>query len=132
MRSIFPKIRNFTNDFLERSVDIAMCSETWEDVDKEVHHNEIEYMLEMNGLLYLSTPRTHKKGGGVAIIINKRTFKASKLLDIKVPSNLEVLWVLAKPVSKRANLKRIILCSFYSPPGSNLKMQLVDHILGVL
>ena len=88
--------------------------------------------MEIDGLKYFSTTRPHgKRGGGAAIIVNTENFTAEKL-NISIPSHLEVVWALAKPKSKNAQFKSIILCSFYSPPRSRLRNKLLDHIICTL
>ena len=87
-------------DILERNIDCALLQEIWEDSGNKEHQNQVEEMLEINGMKYLSTARKpNSKGksyGGVAIIVNLRNFAAEKL-SVQVPKNLEVIWCLLKP-----------------------------------
>ena len=49
-------------------------------------------MLEINGLKYISTPRTlNKRGGGCAIVANVRKFSLEKI-EVPIPKNLEVVY----------------------------------------
>ena len=131
-RSLFPKIENFKNDFFERQIDVSLCSEVWYKAENKKHQQEIEKMLELDGLKYFATTRPKgKRGGGAAIIVNSENFKAEKI-EIQIPPNLEVVWALARPKSENAQFKVIILCAFYSPPRSRLKSRLIDHINGTL
>ena len=51
---------------LERAVSVSFVSEIWEVSEKKEHVFEIEKLLEMHGLKYISTSRpSNKKGGGV-------------------------------------------------------------------
>ena len=94
--------------------------------------NYIENMLQMEGLQYYSTTRPRgKRGGGAAIIVNKEKFTAQKL-DIQIPLKLEIFWALVKPKFEAAQMKNIIVGSFYSPPRSRLMNKLKDHIVGTL
>jgi hypothetical protein len=132
MRSLFPKIENFKTDFFERQVDVSLCCEVWEKAENKKHKDEMEKMLELEGLKYFSTTRPRgKRGGGAAIIVNTDKFKVEKL-EIQIPHHLEIVWALAKPKHEEAQFKRIILCSFYSPPRSRLRNKLKDHIIGTL
>ena len=133
MRSLFPKVRNFKIDMLERNVDVAFVSEVWEASEKKEHALEIEKMMELDGLKYLSKSRpSSKKGGGAAIVINVEKFSIERL-DIVIPSNLEVIWGLLKPKSDMpCRFKKIITCCFYSPPKSRKNNKLVDHLVGTL
>ena len=89
-------------------------------------------MLEMDGLKYFSTNRPWgKRGGGAAIIVNTERFQVEKI-DIQIPHKLEIIWALAKPKAEDAQFKKIILCSFYSPPRSRLRNKLKDHMVGTL
>ena len=74
LRSLFPKIENFTTDILERKIDCAFLSEIWEKEHCKEHQGEIEKLLELHGLQYMSTCRKpNAKGvsyGGAAIVVN--------------------------------------------------------------
>ena len=92
LRSFFPKAGNLTTDMLERSIDLGFLVEIWENSTKAVHRLEIERMLEMSGLEYISTARPpNAKGvsyGGAAIVVNVEKFSIEKL-DVHIPKNLE-------------------------------------------
>ena len=117
LRSLFPKIGNLTTDMLERSVDVGFLSEIWENSNKAEHSYEIEKLLELNGLKYISTTRSpNAKGvcyGGSAIVVNQEKFSVEKL-NIHVPNNLEVIWGLLRPKNPSAKFKRMIICSFFT------------------
>ena len=55
-RSLIPKINAFKNDVIEREIDLCLVSEIWEDNENVKHKTEIEKMLELEGLKYISTP----------------------------------------------------------------------------
>ena len=132
LRSLFPKIGNFKTDMLERSIDVAFCSEIWEQSEKREHILEIEKMLELDGLEYLSISRpSNTRGGGAAIIVNLEKYSIEKL-DIAVPGNLEVIWGILKPKNGLSKFNRIIVCSFYSPPRNRKHSKLADHLVGTL
>ena len=132
VRSLFPKVNCFKTDMLERAVDVAFVSEVWEKEEKKEHAAEIEEMLEIDGLKYLSKSRpSTKRGGGVALITNLKKFSIEKL-DVCIPNNLEVIWGLLKPKHPPAGseYKNIIVCCFYSPPNSRKNSKLGDHLVG--
>ena len=109
-----------------------MLCEVWQKTEDKKHMNYIENMLQMEGLQYYSTTRPRgKRGGGAAIIVNKEKFTAQKL-DIQIPLKLEIFWALVKPKFEAAQMKNIIVGSFYSPPRSRLMNKLKDHIVGTL
>ena len=87
-------------------------------------------MLESEGLKYISTPRS-RGWGGAAIIVNQDKFTLEKL-NIIIPHNLEVVWGLLKTKSEGAKFKKILACSFYSPPNSKKNHKLVDHLVTTL
>ena len=86
MRSVFPKISNLKDDILERNIDCAFLVEIWEKKENKLHQYEIEKMLEMNGLKYISTARP-TGWGRAAILVNQNKFVLEKL-NITVPHNL--------------------------------------------
>ena len=117
-------------DILERNIDVAFLCEIWEKKEKKVHQLQIETLLETEGLKYFSTPRP-SGWGEAAIIVNQEKFTAEKL-NIFIPHNLEVVWSILKPKDAEAKYKRIIICSFYSPPNSKKNLKLTDHLVTTL
>ena len=132
VRSFFPKVGNFKIDMIERGVSVALVSEIWEKSENKEHIKQIETMLEIDGLKYLSTSRpSTMKGGGAAIIVNVEKFSVEKI-EISIPNKLEVVWGLLKPKVGTCKLKNIIVCSFYSPPKSRKNTKLADHLISTL
>ena len=132
MRSFFQKANNWKIDFFEHQGDASLLCEVWHKTESKEHKKALESMLEMDGLQYFSTNRPRgRRGGGAAIIVNKERFHAEKL-EVHIPNHIEVIWVLAKPKAASAKFKKIILCSFYSPPRSRVRNILKDHIIGTL
>ena len=135
LRSLFPKIGNLSTDMLERHVDVGFLTEIWENSANLEHQLEIEKLLEMKGLKYISTARPpNSKGvcyGGAAIVVNLQKFSVEKL-SVHVPNNLEAVWGLLKPKNPSAKFKRIIICSFYSPPNKRRNTKMADHIVSTL
>ena len=122
LRSLLPKKDNLVTDILERSIDCSFLQEIWEAESNENFQFEVEKMLELHGLKYISTSRkANKKGvayGGAAIMANQEKFYLEKL-PIIIPQNLEVVWGLLRPKNPGSVFKTIIVCSFYSPPNKN-------------
>ena len=122
-------------DLLERKIDLGFLVEIWEQTHKSEHKFEIEKLLELDGLQYISSPRPpNKRGvshGGAAIVVNLRKFSLEKL-NIVIPNNLEVVWGLLKPKNPSAKFKKIIACSFYSPPNKKRNSKMADHIVSTL
>ena len=132
MRSLWSKLNNLAEDIIERSVDISFLSEVWEKKENLKHQSSIEELLEMKGILYISTPRPGlKRGGGAAIAACPTKFSLVKL-HIEIPKSLEVVWGILRPKRIIGRIRKIIICSFYSPPRSRKKTILIDHILTVL
>ena len=117
---------------LERGISCALASEIWEKSEKKEHILEIERMLQIDGLKYLSTSRpSTTKGGGAAIIVNLEKYSVEKL-DVSIPGNLDVVWGLLKPKFGPSKFKKIIVCCFYSPPKCRKNTRLADHLVGTL
>ena len=64
---------------------------------------------------------------GVAMVVNTEKFTCEKL-NIHIPNNLEVVWGLIKPKNPSATFKKIIACSFYSPPNKMKNSKMADHV----
>ena len=117
---------------MERKIDCAFASEVWEQSESKDHLSKIEEMLQMQGLKYISTSRpTNKRGGGVAIVVNLEKYSCDKI-NIFTPKGLEVVWGLIKPKSSGAQIKKIIACTFYSPPNNGRNTRLADYLVGSL
>ena len=85
LRSLMPKVKNFANDIHERSIGVALLSEVWEQATKKKHVFEIDKLLHMEGLKYISTPRpAGKRGGGAAIVAPVDKYSLEKI-DILNP-----------------------------------------------
>ena len=101
MRSLIPKIGNFSLDMKERSVDISFLTEVWEKLENKKHQFKLEELLEMEGVQYISTPRPGaKRGGGAAIAVRLESFSITKL-NISIPKGLEVVWGMLKPLVEK-------------------------------
>ena len=129
MRSLLPKVNSFKTDILERKIGLALLSEVWEVKGKKKHMSEINKMLELEGLKYISTPRaSYKRGGGCAIVAYLPQFGLEKI-DVIIPQSVEVVYGLLRPKNTKTELREIIVVAFYSPPNSKKKSQLIDHII---
>ena len=68
-RSIFPKFNNLVDEILENEMHVGLHSEIWQDVTNTAHTNKVEEALELHGIIYISTPRHGRRGGGAAITL---------------------------------------------------------------
>ena len=128
-RSLIPKVNNFVDDLLEREIGVALLSEVWQKTTSKKHRFEIEKMLQLHGLKYISTPRLHKRGGGAAIVANLSKFSLEKL-DVIINDKLEIVWGLLRPKGPTTSaIREIIVVSFYCPPKSRKKTKLMDHLV---
>ena len=131
MRSLLPKIHNFAEDMIHRDIQIALLCEVWEKSANKKYQIEIENMLELNGLKYISCPRAGgRTGGGVGIVANTELYSIKKI-EISNPYNLECVWTVAKrkKASQVLDSQEIICASFYSPPNSRKNSKLIDHLI---
>ena len=129
LRSLGPKIRNFTEDFRERKISVAFCSETWGSDCKVSYQNKLVKMLEMEGYATISLNRKVKRGGGVCFVYDPTSVSIRKL-DVQVPEKIEILWGLIRP--KEGLIKNIIAAVFYYPPASRMKKKFSSHIISTL
>ena len=104
MRSLGPKLQNFRTDMLERKISAALLTEVWEQTSCKKQQYEIEKMFQLDGLKYISTPRTQKRGGGAAIVVNTVNFSVDKI-QVPIPYNLEVVWGLIRQKKISASIK---------------------------
>ena len=71
---------------IEREISVTLLSEVWEKANCKKPQYEIEKMLQLECLKYISTPRTTKRGGGSAIVVNLSTFSLEK--KVLIPHKL--------------------------------------------
>ena len=53
-------------------------------------------------------------------------------LNVTVPSKLDVVWALVKPRSNLTVVKKILVCSFYSPPCRGANPKMTDYLITTL
>ena len=128
LRSLWPKLNSFKEDMKMRDISCAMLSEVWEKANCKKQQFELEKMLNMDGMKYISTPRTTKRGGGAAIVAQLNTFTLDKI-EVPNPNKVEVVFGLLRPKKTTCKIKEIIIAAFYSPPKSRKNPQLLDHLL---
>ena len=131
MRSLRPKLNSYKTDLIEREIAVSLICEVWEKVGCRKQIYEMEKMLQLDGLKYISTPRTTKRGGGAAIVVNLEKFSLEKI-DVIIPYNLEVVWGLMRPRKMTSKIKEFIVGSFYSPPHSKKNSKLLDHLISTV
>ena len=112
-RSITNKITDLGNLARNHETSIVLISETWE---TDRHGPHLKALQGMNDFDWYSEPRKGKRGGGVAMLLN-RSFGNSVAFDVPNASNCEVLWRLITP-SYDEDL-RILVCAFYVPPAES-------------
>ena len=64
-------------------------------------------------------------------MVNLEKFSCEKL-KVNNPSNLEAVWGLLQSKNPTAKYKKIIVCSFYSPPNKKRNTKMADHIVSTL
>ena len=131
VRSLGPKLNSFKIDMKEREIGVSLLSEVWQKTECKKQQYEVEKMFQIDGLKYISTPRTQKRGGGAAIVANLEQFSLDKI-DVIIPFKLEVVWGLLRPKKKTSKWKEIIVGSFYSPPNSKKNSKLLDHLMSTV
>ena len=115
MRSLFPKLNSFVDDFNDRGIGVSFLSEIWEKSNNKKHQEKLQEMLETKGILYISTPRPGlKRGGGVAIAADPLKFSLSKF-NVHIPHNLEVSWALVASLKYCAVHSILLLTPKRSP-----------------
>ena len=123
-----PKIRTLAQDIIERESDLIFLTEVWQKEDDTKYQGKIEELLELDGIKYISTPRSGaRRGGGAALALRLENFTLTKL-NIPIPKSLEVVWGLVRPKCPNMKISSIIACCFYSPPQSKKNAALIDHI----
>ena len=133
-RSLGPRIHNVKDDILLRDLDVLVGSETWHKDSNKKLKDDIQELLQIYGIEYISCPRPNKKrGGGVAILVNTRRYSITKL-SILVPLKLEVVWGILRPKENTgtATFKEYIFAGIYSPPNYRKNTALQTHLISTM
>ena len=110
IRSLFSKIDSLNSLLQETLADVCLLNETWLNDYNKSRCNFVDYNLE-------SVEHSHRKGGGVGILISKDLdYECACSLELK--SNCFESCVVELKLSSG---KPIILASLYRPPNSNVR-----------
>ena len=132
VRSAWAKWNSIAEDMDMRDSDISFLTEVWQKSESKKHQQAIEFMLEMTGIKYVSTPRPGvRRGGGTALACSQRRFVMSKL-NVYIPSPLEACFALVKPKVPTGKVTKYICCSVYLPPKSKFSNKLSEFLVGTL
>ena len=114
-RSIWPKLNSFKNDMKIRDILCAMLSEVWQKANCKKQQFELEKMLNMDEIKYISTPQMTKRGGGAAICVSLEKFSLDKI-EVSNPNKVEFVFGLLRPKKTTFKMKEMIVAAFFSPP----------------
>ena len=129
LRSLWPKLNSFVDDMKLRDISCSMLSEVWQKANSKKQSFELEKLLHLDGIKYISTPRLYKRGGGAAIVAQLKDYSLDKI-EVGNPNNVEVVFGLLRPKKTTScKVKEFIIAAFYSPPKSRKNPQLLDHLL---
>ena len=126
-RSACNKISNLRELLNTVGPSVTILSETW-----EREKQRLDVILKSRQFKIISYYRKNKSpGGGCAIIYDKNRFRADDP-DIIVPDNIEAAWSVLTPLSgqrDRLKVKRILVGSIYVSPRSQVKSEIIEHII---
>ena len=118
LRGILNKQREL-GDFLSncggKEIHVALLNETWL---KQANTNKVK----IQGYNFVGTPRPHKKGGGVGILISKK-LKYRKIDAFDLAMTSAEYYIIKLKLSHES----ITLVSLYRPPNSNVKVFLEEY-----
>ena len=109
----------------DNQIDIAVLIETWQS-DKIP-----DDFLSTDGYNIFTRTRDIKRGGDVAVYVKEQT-PVMVLNEIKVPEELECLWLWVRPHRLPRSVSGMVVCAVYIPPKSPHQTLLVNHIISTL
>ena len=124
-RSIYNKVDNLKTYIIEKNVDLVCISESWARKSQP-----IEDVMKMDNYTVICNPNLRRQICGTpAIIVNSSKFIVD-IPDITPPWGTEIVWCVLtlKNTTTSSLVKRLVVGSFYSKPGSRKKTALLDHI----
>ncbi|KAI8513803.1 hypothetical protein Bbelb_081270 [Branchiostoma belcheri] len=81
----------------------------------------------MDGFTAFLRCRSGQRGGGVAVYV-RENIPSRELKEIRVPEELDCLWVWVRPHRLPRSVSAIAVCGVYIPPDSPHQDVLVDHL----
>lgn len=117
VRSLNNKIDELEVVADDTKVDLIALTETWTD------ENTSPDYLAINGFTLFSKPRTGRRGGGVALYVN-RSFNPH-ILPVIVPDEIEAIWVIMRPKLLPREISCIVICVLYFPPRNQFQNEYI-------
>ena len=121
-QSLVNKLEEAEVVFTQYDIDIGIVSESW------FSHDIPENQLQISNFNMYSNPRVGKKGGGVAIYVHE-TIPATPITEIKVPDELECMWLKVRPKRLPRDVSAIAICAVYITTKSPYQSLLEEHLL---
>lgn len=107
------------------SVHIIGVTETWFSTTNPASAHQLPLFQ------LFAQDRCDRKGGGVALYVHQ-DINAREVFNNHVPSHLEVMWLHLRSSSAVRLTRDIYVCILYSPPRSQYKDELSDHIVAIV
>ena len=108
----------------QHTVDVIAISETWEKQDMPPEH------MSMHGYINFSKARIGKSGVGVACYVKQEL--RPTLPNVKVPDDIEALWLVLKPAYLPRTMSCIVLCVTYYPPRNGNADSYLNHFTSAI
>ena len=114
-RSLFPKLTGLVQNFSALSWQMCLLTETWEPVTRtDGQKIALDCLKNQYGLDYIGSPRSHRKGGGVAIMFDIKKITMTKVSVIP-PKRLELIVGLIKTIEPCAFPVQIAISAYFPP-----------------
>ena len=120
-RSLYNKKEEFVLLVDNLNPGVVFISESWEREEQL-----LEELLVIPDYKIISNPKVRPvetRGGRPALMINTRQYAAQAISEeeVKIPQDVEIIWVLLTPKNNMFPIKKILLASIYSKPNSRKK-----------
>ena len=124
-RSLSNKFNDFEVTLVSNynNLHVIAVTETWFCATNHASTCQLSYFVQFD--------RSDRISGGVALYVREDINERTVFSDL-IPLHLEVLWVNLKSSSTVRLMKNIYICVFYSPPQSQFKEELHDHIITMI
>ena len=131
-RSLFSKMTGLVQNYKTLDWNIALLTETWQSLTRKQEEDIIlDHLENEHGLAFLGEPRKQRRGGGVAIVYEKKKLTLTKV-KIQPPNFLELIVGVAKTVDPSAFPVQIVLCAYFKPTLSVEQIRAAIEYLQVL
>ena len=129
-RSIKNKLSSFEQLVLESEFDITCVTETWLEEGEELEELKADMGDKLDARIYLHNrikTKEKKRGGGVALILNRQKFGPARIIVAQTKNEVELL-----AIQTDIHRNKIVVIGIYCPPRKRPKEKAMNEVVKII